>query len=450
MKLHTLQRRMFYYCQKVEHPALLCTMRSGKTILTIKDLIYQNYFPALICAPLSTLYGWEEDLQKIGIPKSEYQIITGTKKQKQKLIKSKSFIVTNKEFYISIPELIDKVHFKSVVFDESTFLKNHKANMTNFYHTNFRKLKRRYILTGSFMTGHEWDSYGQLKFLDPSIFPQRNFWEFRNKYFYESWKHNWKLKPEKKDEFYGKLNAKCCFVTLNDVRESIGKGELEVDRSVRSFEFSPKIKKIYDNLKKNFIVSLEDKPLFGFQYILQQSIYLRKLCSGFITLDPETKETQLVDDSKYKLLMDLINIEIPDYRCIILCSFYDEIYTIEKFFKQNKKKYVTLTGKSKNRNEIIGKFQKGKVQYLIANVGCVKHGVTLSNADITIDFSSLVGPETIEQAEIRGTDIYRDDKQSIIHLIAKRSVEEFFYKKIGKQETERKLREEFLKYLREN
>jgi SNF2 family DNA or RNA helicase len=221
---------------------------------------------------------------------------------------------------------------------------------------------------------------------------------------------------------------------------------------VRTFDFSKKIKKIYDDLKKNFIVSLEDKPLFGFQYVLQQSIYMRKLCSGFVTLDPETKETKLIDLSKYKLLMDVVNIEIPDYKCIILCNFYDEIYTIEKFFKQSKKKFSILTGKTKSldRGKIISDFQNDKIQYVIANVGCMKHGVTLSNADVTIEFGSILGAETVEQGEIRGTDIYRDDKQSIIHLVAKGSVEEYFYKKIGIQESKKKFREDFLKYLRKD
>lgn len=450
MQLRNLQKKAFYYAQTIEHPAFFLSMRVGKCLLTLQDLLYNAYFPSLICAPLSTLYGWEEDLKKLGIPKSEYQIITGTKSQKQKLIKSKSFIFTNKEFYRSIPELITKVHFKSVVFDESTFIKNHKAAMTKFYIENFRNVKRRYILTGSAMTGHEWDIFCQLKFLDPSIFLEKNFWDFKYNYFYQAWEHEWKLKTEKQAQFYHKLNSKCCFITLSDVRKSIGKGELKTDRNIRTFEFSKKIKKIYKELKQNFIVSLEDKPLFGFQYILQQSIYLRKLCSGFITLDPDTKETKLVDDSKYKLLMDVVNIEIPDYKCIILCNFYDEIYLIEKFFKQSNKKYATLTGRDKNRGKIISDFQSDKIQYVVANVGCIKHGVTLSNADVTIEFSSVLGPEVVEQSEIRGTDIYRDDKQSIIHLIAKGSVEEYFYKKIGIQENNKRYREDLLKYLRKD
>ncbi len=362
MKLRKIQRGAFEYCQDVQHPALFLTMRAGKAILTLKDIIYNGVFPALITAPLTTLHGWVEDIEKLGFTKKDYQVILGTKKQKQKLIVKKKFILTNKEFFISIPELITKIHFNSVVLDESTSIKNYKSNITKFYLKNFRNTQRRYILTGSPMDNSEMDIYTQLQFLDPSILGKKSFWDFKMYYFYEAWKFQWKMKPNRIDEFYQRLKSKCHFVTLSDVRKSIGKGELKTERIVRTFALKPKIRKMYDTLKQDFIVTMEEENLFGIQFVLQQLVYLRRLCSGFITLNPETKETKLVDFSKYELLESILNTEIPDYKVIILCNFYDEIYQIEKFFLQNKKKYSIITGMTKqdDRGKAISNFQNGK------------------------------------------------------------------------------------------
>ncbi len=444
MKLRTLQRTAFYYAQNINHPAFFLTMRIGKILLTIKDIDYNNVFPVLICAPLTTLYGWEEDLQKFGCTKNDYEVITGTKSQKKEKITNKAFILTNKEFFMSIPELIIEINFKAVVLDESTCIKNPKAAITKFYMKNFQHIQRRYVLTGTPMTGSEMDIFCQLQFLDPTIFKENNYYEFRYKYFYQLFGNEYKLKSYKKPEFYQKLNEKCCFISLNDLRKSIGKKRLETERIVRTVPMSKRFKKIYNKLKKEFIVSLDDKNLFGIQFILQQLVYLRKLCSGFLTLNPETKETQLVDSSKYDLLEDIINNEIPDYKVIILCNFYVEIYEIEKIFKQNKKKYCIITGKTNvaNRGIYQKQFQEGKIQYIIANTECLKMGVTLSNADLTIEFTSVLGNITREQIMFRGTDIYNDNKISIMHLIVENSIEEYFYKKIGKQLIKKELIEE--------
>lgn len=449
MKLRPLQRSAFYYAQTVDHPAFFLTMRAGKALLTIKDIVYNNVFPALICAPLSTIFGWEQDLLKFGCTKNDYEIIIGRKKQKQKKIVNKSFIITNKEFYLSIPELIQKIDFKSICLDESTCIKNYKTEISKYFIKNFKNIKRKYILSGTPMTNSEMDIYCQLQFLDSSILNFKNFWDFKNYFFYQVWKYEWKLKSYRKTQFYQTLNKKCHFVTLNDVRNSIKKENLKTERIIRSIILKPKIKEIYKKLKDDFIVSIDGKNLFGFQYVLQQLIYLRKLCSGFITLNPETKETKLIDLSKYTLLMDIINNEIPNYKIIILCNFYDEINQITKLFQQSNKKFAIITGKTKSelRGKYTWDFQNNKIQYLIANTQCLKFGVTLSNADLTIVFSTILGEITRTQVELRGTDIYTDNNLLIMHLIVDNSVEKYFYDKIKKQISKNKLIDELLNYL---
>ena len=461
MKLRKIQREAFEYCQNVPHPALFCTQRTGKALITLKDVIYNNAFPALIMAPLTTLYGWAEDLQKLGFTEKDYSVIVGTKKQKQKLIKEKRFILTNKEFFVSIPELITIIDFKSVVLDESTSIKNppkfnkktkkYSPAITKFYLKHFRNVKRRYILSGTPMDNHELDIYCQLQFLNPNIFKQKSFWEFRAYYFYESWKYTWKLKGNRQAEFYQRLKDNCHFVTLSDVRKSIGKGELKTERIVRTFKLKPKIRKIYDTLKQDFIVTMDQENLFGIQFVLQQLVYLRKICSGFLTLNPETKETKLIDFSKYELLESIINNEIPDYKVIILCNFYDEIYQIEKILQRNARNFRIISGRTKteDRGKAISDFQSGKIQYILANTKCLEFGATLSSADLTLEFSSVLGNITKNQVEKRGTCIYEDDKIPIMHLVCEDTIENYFYKKIEDQDNRQKFIEGLLNYVKE-
>ena len=87
---------------------------------------------------------------------------------------------------------------------------------------------------------------------------------------------------------------------------------------------------------------------------------------------------------------------------------------------------------------------------MIANVDCIKHGVTLSHADMIIEFSNVLGHKKRDQVEIRGTDIYKDEKILITHLIAENTIEEYFYQQIDKQIDNKELIEQLIKFLRKD
>ena len=193
IKLTKIQKEMFYYMQDVKHPALFCTMRSRKTIVVLKDLLFQENFPVLICTPLNALHGWSSDLEKLGVTKNEVQLLVGTKKKKEKLFDAnKKFTLTNKEFYRSMPNLTKELKPQSIVLDEAHCVKDPKTAMTKFYMNNleFKKANRRYILTGTPMHNSLLDIYCQLQFLDPTIFNCNSYWVFRKKFFYNSWTPN--------------------------------------------------------------------------------------------------------------------------------------------------------------------------------------------------------------------------------------------------------------------
>jgi SNF2 family DNA or RNA helicase len=455
MKLRKIQKQGFLYCQDVEHPALFIDMRGGKTILSMFDVMFSETLPCLICVPLTTIFGWEQDLQKLGVPKSEYTVIIGTKDNKLSLINAdlmgKSFILTNKEFFLSVPELAFMIDFKAVILDESTCIKNPSAKITKFYIENFRSVDRRYILTGTPAPKNELNYFGQLQFLDPTILKCKNYNEFKFTKFYSPFQGCYKLKPDLKAQFYKILDKRCFFRSIKEIRAVEGLEDLKTERIVRSFPLNPKIKKTYDKLKDLFLMTLDDKILFGIEYVLQQMMYLRKLCSGFATIDLETKETKFVDDSKYLLLEDLLKNELSKHKIIIICNFYDEIYKIEKVLQHLKKKFRIITGKTKNelRGTYIHEFQTTDLQIMLANKDCLKYGVTLSKADITIEFSTMFG-EARDQAEMRGTDIYINDSRCILHLIAEKTIEEFFYKTLNREIKDKQLIDELRIFLRDN
>lgn len=453
LKLKPVQKEGFYYCQEQEHPALFITMRGGKALLSIFDIVFNELLPCLICVPLTTLYGWSQDLIKFGLTKNDFTVLIGTKQQKTKILKSnitnKSFILTNKEFFQSIPEILQTVKFNSIILDESTVIKNPKAEITRFYLNNFKNFKRRIILSGDPIIKNEMDLYCQLQFLDPSILKYKTFNDFKFSCFYQLWKNEWRIKPNFRNSFYTHLSKRCFFRNIDEIRSKTGLKKFKTERIVKTFPLKPKTKEVYQKIKEYFLMSYQDKNLFGLKYVIEQLVYLRKLCSGFITLSKESKETLLIDDSKYQLLKSIILTELKNYKIIILCNFYDEIAEIEKILQQINMNYRVITGKtlSLQRGYYIQEFQETTLPVIIGNTACLKYGATLSKADVTIEVSTLFG-EARNQAEKRGIDLYKDDKNFIIHLLAEKTIEEFFYSKLLQNITHKQLMIDLLVFLR--
>lgn len=459
------QRKAYYYGRRVEHPAYFLEMRLGKTRLTIKDILINDLFPALIVAPYSALYGWYQELLFCGVPDREICSLVGTKNERLALLDRlpNGFYLTNRESHLSIGQALSKHNWKAVVLDESTCIKSPpvkrfdkekrvakwKPAITKFYCDNFRSVKRRYILTGTPMPESELDIFQQLKFLDPSILPFKNWWEFREMHFNKINPYDWCITERGKEYLTNKLNQYCFFMSCKEAGLYTRK---VYERKV--FKLQKKTYKMYKELVKTFILwnftQRNEKELLAVtDFATVKFLMMRQLCSGFVKVDDKYK---LIDSSKFDILDELLTIELKNSSVIIWSEFHHEMDHIEYLLNLRSVSYVRIDGNTPKttRDTYLRDFQSGKVKRLITHARCFKYGANVSKADCTIYVSTPLGLESRLQSEARMNDPYSNEADLIIDLTAENTIEEKIIDSLIRKESKQEMILRLVKHLKES
>lgn len=207
-------------------------MRLGKTVCTIR--IISSYAQderglVLVVAPFSAWDGWYWELKCEG---KEITFIDGLKKKRLDILRNakSGWFIVNYEAWRALGNELRDTDWACVVLDESDMIKNPKAKVSKFFTQNFRFVKHRFILTGTPDPEDDLDFYQQIKFSDNTIFPERNYYQFR---------HNWcrptgfgyGLKPSLRQRFQDVLGKHCFFIKRSDV--NLGGEQIVQKRFVR-------------------------------------------------------------------------------------------------------------------------------------------------------------------------------------------------------------------------
>jgi len=425
LSLH--QKKVFYWQKNKRYVGFFLEMRLGKTRLSIICVMADSHcFPCLIFCPYSAIDGWINDLIICGNKKNiDFICIDGIKDKRIDILKRYKdsdikFFLVNKESHLSIGKELSLLQWGAVIIDESTCIKNYDTYISQYFTKNFRNVYKRIILSGTPMPENELDIYQQIEFLDHNIFNNINhFIHFRNTYFKQT-RYGW-APTIKSKEIIAKKLAKCCY-TMS--RKDAGLYVNQVYEK-KILQLKSKTMKTYRDFVKNFILEYDSKIYKVTDWVLSQYISLRQLCGGFVK-DSETLEYKCIDDSKFKLLIDLIKNELINNQIIIWCSFNHEIDYIHKLLNKYKISNTFLYGKIK-KSEIslrVKAFQNNKIKTIICQPSCFEEGTTLNKADTTIYYSSPVGGKARSQTEARMNNPFIDEIDLIIDLVASNTVDE--------------------------
>lgn len=431
--LRDYQKAMLRYCLRVENPALFVQMRLGKTIVAIRSVKVRGSRRVLVVAPYSALYGWSLELAAEGEGVRGVVELYGTRSERLRVLQESyadnRWFLFNREGWRVLPEIAD-YYFDAVIIDESTFIKGPKSTVTAFYVSCFRDAVNRYVLTGTPAPESELDYFCQLQFLDLNIWRERNFWEFRHKYFgiinYTPY-----ISPGGSKYLMRTLAEHCYFLTRADVK--LGGRKIYEKRMVR---MTAKIRRIYERVEKEFVLEylgmIQDTI-----YATTKYVWLRRLCGGFV-------DREFVSYAKIKELETLLAGELHNEQVVILAKHVNEVKQLAKYFGRRYSVGMVHGGISKRqRPEIYHTFQSGDLDLMIAQPETIKHGVNLSASDTVVFYTSPDGGETREQVEDRVVDTATQDASLIIDLICQDTVEEDVMKNLvrkeGQQEMMRKL-----------
>lgn len=400
------QKRAYEYAMRVQHPALFLEMRLGKTLVAIRAARARGCARVLIVAPLGTMPMWDAALREEGIiPR---WIRPGTALW-GKVPPDIGWLIANYEAIRAQPALIDE-SWDAAIADESTRIKNPRAQITRLFISGFRDVTHRFVLSGLPIPETELELFTQIKFLRGSAFGCNNYYVFRQRFFTQAG-FEWIPKPETP----GIIKQFFRDETFSLSRKEAGVGNAKEYRQ-RVIPLTVQQESIYRELESTFaseILGIETKwkPV--------QYSWLLQLASGFLP------NKRCIGEGKIQELLWLLQNEFAREKVVVYAHHLTEIELIARRLTENRISVEAIYGSvpPQEREKRRIRFTKD-VRVLLCQPQTVQHGQDFSASSTVIFFSNVASLEIRAQCEDRIEHMAKKEPLLYVDLVAENTVDE--------------------------
>lgn len=378
--------------KKLKVGALMMEMGTGKTRVALELVNYNNVDLLVYITPFSTKSNIEEEIKKWGI--NCHYLIIGYE----------TISSSDKSYLNLLKEIDNKKCF--IIADESIFIKNEETKRFKRLCNIREKCEYALILNGTPLTKNEWDLYNQMFFLSPLIL-NMNREQFLNTFFK---KITYKKYHQKEHTFYkfSEVNAN---LLAKMIEPYVFKCKLDFDKE--------------ENTKYNF-VDYTDEDFYYIEKEARLKEYIEKRSSDLI-INMLTSLNKIA--SNYKKKNDELINYIKDKKLIVFCNFIQEVEYIS-----SKINCYVITGKIKNRNEIITEF-KNNNKPLIMTYGVGSYSLNLQFCNEIVYSSINFDYAKLEQSKYRIKRIGQDNGIKYTYFLTNLGITKVILENINKKKT---------------
>ncbi len=397
------------YCMVTPNPALFMEMRLGKTLVVIRSAIARGLKKVLVIAPATSLPDWYDECKGEGVRRVRYMNPRNVKERK--LIRHTDFGLCSFEYIINHPELT-KLGWDCVVVDESTKIKNPKAQVTKFLLHYFRDCTR-YILSGFPAPEDNLEYICQMLFLHSEIMGVETYWDFRKKHCVPPMiGYDWSIHPRKLKQLKAFINSSAFVLT----RKAAGIN-IEQVYEKRVVKQSPQQKKATKGLLKDFKYKEHST-----KWCVVVVNWVSQIAGGM------WKDTRY-SNNKQRELFSLLEGELKNENVVIYFRFTHEIEAVSKELEKRGIQFKSITGQTEEneRTEALRAFrygQKPTFRIMLAQIKCVRFSVNFAAASTAIYYSNSHSLEERVQSEQRIVHVSKKDPLLYIDLITESSLDE--------------------------
>lgn len=415
--LHDYQKYAVRFIE--EHPvcALLLSMGLGKTIITLtalQDLLFDSFdaHRILVIAPLRVAQStWPAEIEKWGqLHELEYSVIKGTPAQRLEALKRQADIyIINRE---NVPWLCQQpFDFDTVVVDELSSFKNHKAKRYKALMSKRPFIKRMIGLTGTPSSNGLQDLWAEFRLLDQGERLGRFIGAFREAYLRPDRRngmviYSYKPQPGAEEAIYKKISDITISMKAMDhlampelvmIKQEVEMSQSEMDR--------------YKALKRTLVLDLDGDEITAAN-AASLSGKLCQMASGAIYT--EDKSWIAIHERKLDALEDLI--ESANSAPILIAYWFK--HDLERI----KKRFAVREIKTESD---IRDWNAGKIAVATLHPAAAGHGLNLQDGgSMLVWFSLTWSLELYQQTNAR---LYRQGQKEsvrIFHLVCKDTIDE--------------------------
>lgn len=414
----------FYFLRKYHFGGILADdMGLGKTLqaLSLVEMNKTHGNPSLVVCPKTLLFNWEDEAAKF-FPDMKTLVVEGSpieRAEKLKQTKKYDLVIASYPSVKKDEYQYLKTKFNYCILDEAQFIKNNKTQ-------NAKAVKKinanyRLALTGTPLENSVSEVWSIFDYLMPGFLGNKNS-------FFERFE-----KPIMKNSDGAALEAlkkkTICFM-LRRTKEKVLK-ELPSKIEQPSYcELSDHQNILYQeilaNVKNEIFETVKAKGFSKSQiHILAGLTKLRQVCNHPVLLLKD-KNHEKFESAKLELFLELVSgIVSSGRKALVFSQFTKMLDILSKELKKNEIGHHYLSGKTKNRKELVNDFNENKnKQIFLISLKAGGTGLNLVSADNVIIFDPWWNPSVERQAVDRAHRIGQTKSVNVYRLITKGTIEE--------------------------
>lgn len=433
--LREYQLEGFYWMQfLIEHGLhgiLADDMGLGKTMQMLTHVLYEiendrnGGLPSLVIAPTSVVLNWKREAEKFA-PGLDVVVIQGAnRKSKFREIPRADLVLTSYALVHRDLETLRNYEFHLVALDEAQYIKNPGAQITGAVRQI--RAKHRLCLSGTPVENNLGEIWSLINFLMPGFLGTSEV--FKATYQTPIEKQGSEVKRKALARRIGPLILRR---TKHDVAKELPP-KTEILHLVQMNEIQ---KDLYETVRSTMDKQVRDALALRGQesqiVFLAALLKLRQICCHPALL--KDRDTG-AESAKFEYLVDLlVTLRSEGHRVLLFSQFTSMLDIIEAYLISEEVDYLKLTGATKDRQDLVERFQGGEGEVFLISLKAGGTGLTLTGADTVIHYDPWWNPAAENQATDRAYRIGQDKAVFVHKLICQNTVEERIQKMQGKKD----------------
>ena len=398
-------------------------MGLGKTVQTLALLLERHVVrradrPSLLIVPTSLVGTWRREAERFA-PALKVLVLHGPDRHaRMDEIPANHVVITTYPLIHRDHAALFGHDWEIVVLDEAQAVKNPASSAAK--HIRKARARTRLALTGTPMENSLQDLWTLFDWLIPGLLGDRKAFNarFRNP-----------IEKLGDTAAQAALNARIRPFML---RRTKGDVAAELPEKIEITEFVPlgdRQRGLYESIRVTMDARVRDaiarKGLAASRItILDALLKLRQVCCDPALLK-QNGAAPVTDSAKRARLMEMLEPLIAEGRRVLVFSqFVQMLRLIEADVKARGWDYAWLTGETRNREEVVAKFQEGTAPLFLISLKAGGVGLTLTAADTVILYDPWWNPAVERQAMDRAHRIGQDRSVFVFRLVAEGTVEQ--------------------------
>lgn len=400
-------------------------MGLGKTLQVIAFILSEkdkNPGPALVVAPTSLVYNWQDEVKKFA-PSLKVTVVSGLQKERHEQLQEinhSDIIVTSYPLIRRDIDLYNEITFSYCFLDEAQHIKN--PNTSNAKSVKQIKARGFFALTGTPIENSLTELWSIFDFIMPGYLLSHARFVRR----FEA-----PIVKARDEKALKELSRHIKPFILRRMKKDVLKELPEKIESRMTAQMTEEQMKIYlAYLQQARGEIAREIEINGFEKshikILAALTRLRQLCchpSLFL-------ENYEGESGKMALLEEILQDALESgHRVLLFSQFTSMLDIIKQSLKQQNIEYFYLEGstKAQDRGEMVKLFNQGIGKVFLISLKAGGTGLNLTGADMVIHFDPWWNPAVEEQATDRAYRIGQKNVVQVIRLITHGTIEEKIY-----------------------